>query len=100
MRKQLIAVIIMAVVTYIPRVIPIVVFKKKLNSKFLKSFLFYMPYAVLGAMIFPSILYSTNSVLAAGVGLAVALVLAYFEKGLMMVATAAIFAVYICESII
>lgn len=100
MIKQLIAVILMAVVTYIPRALPIVVYRNKLKSKFLRSFLFYVPFAVLGAMIFPSIIYSTDSIVSAIVGFIVALTLAYFEKGLMTVATFAILSVYICELLI
>lgn len=100
MTRQLICVIVMAVVTYIPRVLPIAIFKNKLKSRFLISFLYYVPFAVLGAMIFPSILYSTNNMYSAVVGMIVALVLAYFEKGLMTVATFAILSVCICELII
>ena len=91
------AVLIMAVVTYIPRVFPIVIFKNKLKSRFLLSFLYYMPFAVLGAMTVPSILYSTGHLVSAIVGLAVALFLAYREKGLMLVAVGAILSVYLCE---
>ncbi len=91
------AVLVMAVVTYIPRVFPIVIFKNKLKSRFVRSFLYYMPFAVLGAMTFPSILYSTGHLASAIVGLAVALFLAYREKGLMLVAIGAILSVYLCE---
>jgi branched-subunit amino acid transport protein len=100
MTRQLTAVLLMAVVTYIPRVLPIVIFKNKLKSRFLRSFLFYVPFAVLGAMTFPSILYSTQHMLSAAIGMTVALILAYFEKGLMTVATSAILTVYICELMI
>ncbi|GAA0182723.1 hypothetical protein SH2C18_50510 [Clostridium sediminicola] len=98
MSKQILAVLIMVLVTYLPRALPILLFKKELESKFLKSLLFYMPYAVLGAMIFPSILYSTGSMLPAAVGMVVALILAYFNKGLMKVATGAILAVYVSQN--
>lgn len=91
------AVILMALVTYIPRVLPIVIFKNKLNSKFFKSFLYYMPFAVLGAMTFPNILYSTGTVYSALFGMVVAIVLAYFEKGLMKVAVSAVLVVYIFQ---
>lgn len=53
------AVLLMALVTYIPRVLPIVVFRKEIKSKYIKSFLRYVPYAVLGALTFPDIFYST-----------------------------------------
>ena len=100
MTRQMTAVIIMAAVTYIPRVLPLAIIKNKLKSKFLRSFLYYVPFAVLGAMIFPSILYSTDNMLSAVVGMMVALILAYFEKGLLTVATSAILAVYIFELVI
>ncbi|MDI3481573.1 MAG: hypothetical protein PWQ97_1228 [Tepidanaerobacteraceae bacterium] len=95
MSKTLIAVFLMALVTYIPRVLPIAVFKNKLKSRFLHSFLYYVPYAVLGAMTFPAILYSTGDMFTSAVGMSAALVLAYFEQGLMKVALGAILTVYI-----
>ncbi|AYO29294.1 AzlD domain-containing protein [Biomaibacter acetigenes] len=94
--KTLTAVFLMAVVTYIPRVLPIAVFKKKLKSRFFRSFLYYVPYAVLGAMTFPSILYSTGNLYSSAIGMSAALVLAYYEQGLMKVAVGAILTVYIC----
>lgn len=87
----------MAVVTYITRVLPIVIVKSKLKSKFLRSFLYYVPFAVLGAMTFPGILYSTSFLYSAAIGLGTALILAYFELDLMKVAVTTIFVVYICE---
>lgn len=87
----------MAIVTYIPRVVPILVVKGKLNSPFLKAFLSYVPYAVLGAMTFPQILYSTSSVTSAVVGLVVAVALAFFNQKLLTVALGAIFSVYLFE---
>lgn len=92
--KMIIAVILMAVVTYIPRALPIVVFRRKLKSRFWHSFLYYVPYAVLGAMIFPGIVYSTGNAYSAMAGMAVALVLAFLNKGLMKVALGAILTVY------
>jgi branched-subunit amino acid transport protein len=98
--KQFIAVLIMAFVTYIPRVAPLVIFQKKIESKFLRSFLYYVPYTVLGAMTFPSILTSTQHLSSAVAGLIVALILAYFEKSLIKVAVSAILTVYIFGLII
>lgn len=90
-----IAVIIMAIVTYIPRVIPIVVFRKEIKSKYIKSFLHYVPFAVLGALTFPDIFYSTGNMATAVCGTIVALFLAYKEKSLVVVAIGAILAVYV-----
>lgn len=77
---------IMAGVTYLIRVLPFVIFKKKITNKFIKSFLYYVPYAVLGAMTFPEILYSTGNYASAIAGLIVACILAFREKSLLIVA--------------
>lgn len=98
--RQFMAVILMAVVTYIPRVLPITVVKKKLKSRFLRSFLFYVPFAVLGSMTFPSIIYSTSHVFSATLGMIVAILLAYFNQKLLPVALSAIAVVYVCELIV
>lgn len=81
--------LVMFVVTYLIRVFPFVIFHKKIENKYVRSFLAYIPYTVLGAMTFPAVFYATGSVAAAGVGVIVALILAYFEKGLFMVAICA-----------
>ena len=97
MSRLLMAVFLMAAVTYIPRVFPIAVFTRKIESRFFKSFLYYTPFAVLGAMTFPGILWATSNFYGSLVGLVVALILAYHEQGLMKVALGAVLAVYICE---
>lgn len=99
LNKKLIAVLLMAIVTYAIRVIPIVVCRKKIKSRFIKSFLYYIPFAVLGAMTFPSILFSTSNIYFSIVGTATAIILAYFERGLLTVAMGAVLAVYLCEVI-
>ncbi|KNF08610.1 branched-chain amino acid transport [Gottschalkia purinilytica] len=95
MTKTFIYILIMCIVTYIPRVIPIVLMKREINSKFLKSFLYYVPFAVLGAMTFPAIIYSTNNIYTGIAGTLVAIILAYFNKGLMSVAVFSVLIVYI-----
>ena len=97
MTKTLIAVILMAAVTYMPRVFPIALFTRKIESQFIKSFLYYIPFAVLGAMTFPGILDSTSNFYGSLAGMMVALILAYFEQGLMKVALGAVLTVYLCE---
>lgn len=87
----------MAIITYAIRVFPIAIFRKKIKSRFLKTFLFYIPYAVLGAMTFPSIFFSTSNLYFSIIGTFVALILAYFEKGLLTVAVSAVLVVYLCE---
>lgn len=80
---------VMALVTYIVRMFPLTFFRRKIKSRFLKSFLFFIPYAILSAMTIPAIFYSTGSVITAAVGTVIAVVLAYFELPLIVVALAA-----------
>lgn len=77
---------IMAGVTYLVRMLPFVLTRKKISNIFVKSFFAYIPYAVLGAMTFPAILSSTGSLSSSVAGLVAALLLAFFEKGLLTVA--------------
>ena len=98
--KVLISIIVMAVVTYIPRVCPLVVFRRPINNVYIRSFLHYVPYAVLSALTFPSILWSTGSVVTAAAGTLTAILLAYFEQSLVVVAVAAILVVYAAGALI
>ena len=82
-------IVVMAGVTYLIRMVPFVLFRKKIQNRFFLSFLHYIPYAVLSAMTIPAIFYSTGDMLTAVVGTAVALVLAYLEKPLIIVALSA-----------
>ena len=90
-------VLVMAVVTYLSRMLPMALCTGRLKSRFVRSFLFYVPYAVLGAMTFPAIFTSTGSELSAALGCAVALVLAYFGRGLLTVALCSCLTVYLAE---
>ena len=88
-------IILMAGVTYIIRMLPFTFFRKKIESKFVRSFLMYIPYAVLSAMTIPSIFTSTGNVVTAVVGTVVAVVLAFFDLPLIVVALAASAAAFI-----
>ena len=94
------AVGVMALVTYIPRMIPLTFMRKKITSRFVRSFLYYMPYAVLTAMTLPAILYSTSGMASALVGMVVAVILAYRDKGLLIVALGAVAAVFVTERLL
>ncbi len=100
MPRILIAVFLMALVTYIPRVLPIAVFRREIKSVWLKSFLRYIPYAVLGVLTFPDILYSSGEFLPSLAGTVAALFLAYKEKSLLPVASGAILTAYIAGLIL
>lgn len=78
-------ILVMAGVTYHIRVIPFAAVRGKIRSRFVRSFLFYIPYAVLSAMTFPAIFYSTGDTLSAAVGTAAAVILAYFGLPLIVV---------------
>jgi branched-subunit amino acid transport protein len=93
-------ILIMAGVTYLVRMLPIILFKKKIESIFIKSFLYYVPYAVLGSMTFPAIFSSTSSLYSAVAGTIVAILLAFKEKSLLTVAISSCLAVYIVELIL
>jgi branched-subunit amino acid transport protein len=95
--RILFATFLMALVTYLPRMLPIVVFQRKINNRFIKSFLAYVPYAVLAAMTFPEILYATSSIVSAVAGLLAALVLSYYKRGLLTVALGSTAAVLLTE---
>ena len=85
----------MAGVTYSIRVIPILVFRRKIENRWVRSFLFYVPYVVLSAMTFPAVFYSTGSIPSAVAGCVVGIVLAYKGAGLLAVASSAAFAAFI-----
>lgn len=89
-----IAILLMALVTFLPRVLPLVLFRKEIKSNYIKSFLHYVPFAVLGALTFPDIFYSTGIFITALLGTITALILAYFERSLVVVAIGAIIVVY------
>ncbi len=76
-----ISVAVMAMVTYLIRMLPLSLFRKKIKSRFVLDFLYYVPYAVLAAMTIPAVFYSSNSVISAAAGFLVAAVLAFFERG-------------------
>ena len=92
---------VMAAVTYLIRMLPLVLFKKEITSPFLKSFLYYVPYACLAAMTFPAILTAPSSGMAAGAtGLIAALIAAYLERSLLTVALIACGAVFVVERVL
>lgn len=88
---------VMAIVTYLVRMLPMAIFRKKITNIRIQSFLYYVPYTVLAAMTFPAIFSSTSSKVSAAVGCGVAIVLAYFKKGLLTVAVGAAAAVFVVQ---
>ena len=90
----------MAVTTYLIRMLPLTVFRKPIKSRFIKSFLHYVPYACLTAMTFPAILYDTTYMVSGAAALVVAIVMAYRGKSLLTVSLASCAAVFLCERIL
>ena len=90
----IICLLIMWFVTYIPRVLPLII-NKQIESTYVKSVLYYMPYCVLGAMTFPSVFYSTSSLAFSLIGTGVAIFLAYKNQSLIRVAMASVVVIFV-----
>lgn len=90
-------ILVMAVVTYLIRMIPLTVFHKKITNPLMRSFLYYVPYACLTAMTVPAVFYATGSLISALTGVAVAVILAFCDRSLVVVAAGACAAVFIAE---
>ena len=97
MREFFIYLVILVGSTYLVRALPFALMRKKIKNRFIRSFLYYIPYTVLAAMTFPAALYATGSMASATVGLLVAVVFAILEKDLTIVAIAACVSVYLSE---
>lgn len=78
--------LVMAGVTYLVRMLPMLFIRRKITNRFVRSFLYYIPYTVLAVMTIPAVFYSTSSLVSAAVGVAVAVTLAFFDRGLVTVA--------------
>lgn len=92
--------LVMASVTYLVRVVPFILINKKIENRFINSFLYYIPYTVLAAMTFPAILYATGNIVSAVAGLLVAIVISFRGRSLIIVAVGACAAVFITEAIL
>ena len=97
---DLIYILAMAAVTYLVRMLPLVLLKKEIKNNFVRSFLYYVPYSCLAAMTVPAVFFATTYVIGAAVGFFVALFLSYREKSLLIVALAACGAVFVTERLL
>ena len=95
--SMLLYILVMAGVTYLVRAVPFVAFRNKIKSRFIRSMLYYLPYAVLTAMVLPGVFYSTGSIITAVAGFVVAVALAFWGRSLIIVALGASVAVYLCD---
>ncbi len=91
---------VMAAVTYLIRLLPLLFIRHKIKNRFIRSLLYYIPYSVLSAMTFPAIFYSTGYISSAIIGTAAAFALAFSRRGLLCVAAGAVLSVFITELII
>ena len=98
--KMTLMILVMAGITYVIRMIPLVFFRKKIHSKYILSVLYYIPYAVLSAMTFPYILYSTQNFYTALIGTAVAIIASISKRSLLTVAILSCLAVLIAGFVI
>lgn len=93
-------VFIMAAVTYIIRALPFTIFRKEIKSQWLKSFLYYVPYAVLGAMTFPAIFLATGNVVTSSVGCGAAIIASLLGGNLVIAAAVSVLAALLAGLII
>ncbi len=87
----------MALITYLIRVLPLTLIRRRIKNKTIRSFLYYVPYVTLAVMTFPAILDATQTPISAIVALAVAIALAYFGKSLFTVAILGSVTVFVLE---
>lgn len=96
-RYIILCIIVSAVVTYLIRMVPMVFFRKKITNRWIRSFLYYVPYSVLAAMTFPAVFTSTGTYAGGIAGCIVAVILAYFKRRLLTVAVGAAIAAYLVQ---
>ena len=84
--KFFVYLLVMAGVTYLVRMVPLVLVNKPIKNKYILSFLYYVPYTVLSVMTVPAIFFATSSYVSAVVGFIVAVVSALFKRSLVQVA--------------
>lgn len=97
MNNIYVSIIVMAVATYLIRVLPLTLVRKEIENTYIRSFLYYVPYVTLAVMIFPAILDSTASIWSSLVGFSVAIIFSYLGASMVNVALLACLAVFIVE---
>ena len=94
------AVFLIALVTYLLRALPLTLIRKPIRSRFVRSFLYYVPYVTLSVMTFPAMVQATTIPEAGAVALMVAVVLALLKQKLLTVSVAACAVVFVLEMIL
>jgi branched-subunit amino acid transport protein len=100
MHELYLYILVMAGVTYLIRALPLTLIRREIRNPFLRSFIYYVPYATLAAMTFPAILGATGSLVSALAGLTAAVILAFFDRSLILVAAGGCIAVYAAELVL
>jgi len=100
MNNTTIYILIMALVTFTIRALPMTLIRRPIKSKFIRSFLYYVPYVTLAVMTFPAIIECTNVPLAGIISLVVGIILAYNDRSLVTVASICCVVVLLVECII
>ena len=90
-------ILIMAAVSYAIRTLPLTLIRRQITNRFLRSFLYYVPYVTLAVMTFPAILNAAETPVAGLAALIVGAVLAFCGAGLFPVAAASCAAVFVTE---
>ena len=93
-------ILVMALTTYLIRALPLTLLKKPIKSRFVRSFLRYVPVACLTAMTFPAILYATEHMVSGAVAMLVGIFLAFKKQSLIVVALATSATLFIVEQVI
>lgn len=99
LQSMLLGCLIMFGVTYATKGVTLLLARRNITNKYVRSFLYYLPYSVLAVMVFPGMLFSTASLWSGIAGTAVALVLSFFKRGLLTVSLASIAAVFLTDMI-
>lgn len=97
MLRMIIYILIMIVVTYLCKALPITLIRRQIKNRFIKSFLFYVPYVTLAVMTVPAIINATQSPIAGAIALVVGIILAWVTENLFIVASACAVAVFVAE---
>ncbi|MBQ9826430.1 MAG: AzlD domain-containing protein [Firmicutes bacterium] len=93
-------ILVMFAVTYLVRVLPLTIFRKPINSRFMQSFLYYVPYVTLALMTFPAIINATQSPIAGALALLAGIAAAWLGAGLLPVAAICCVVVFAAEFIV
>ena len=100
MHNTYIYIAVVALVTYAIRVLPLTLIQKEIKNKFIRSFLYYVPYVTLAAMTFPAIVTATDSIWSGVAALVVGVLVAWFSGNLFLVAISACSVVFLVELLI